>query len=547
MTTTRMPVEERPSKRARTQAQEQQDMTRSSRKQREDELAEMERALEEDEDEVVTTPGVFRTLLSQISDDDPSLQLVGLTELANLLSISTEDSLTGYMNIDQFVGPLVEIMRGSESEMMLLACRSLANLMEAVPAASANVAYGGAIPVLCSKLLEIEYIDLAEQALSTLERISRDYPASVVREGGLGACLAYLDFFPTNVQRTAVTTAANCARDISVDAFGSVRDVMPTLQNIIMGGDAKVVEGGCLCLSRVVASFRGLPDKLGQLCNPTLLGNMVQLLSQSSSSRPVNDATRTRLLQALTHAAASTKAATQLLQLDLVKTLHQLLTEQPAVLAAALQLVSAILPADEQRAETFRTDCPEAFDSFAVVMLPTLLDVFNSTVNGRIRQTTLRGVMQLLTHMAVDAVGDVPLASFVAGVLSSKDGSVVAVGVRLAQLLLRNDEEVYARKLETEGCIALIEGLAGTPLAYVPPQYDDDEDDEEDDEDEDEMEQIEIGAEDSQYLAKAFLESYHAKNPPEDKSTLRHFESLSKRLHEHDTLEEVARWIAGDA
>lgn len=49
---------------------------------------------------------------------------------------------------------------------MLLACRCLANLMEALPASTANVVYGGAVPILCQKLLEIHFIDLAEQALS---------------------------------------------------------------------------------------------------------------------------------------------------------------------------------------------------------------------------------------------------------------------------------------------------------------------------------------------------------------------------------------------
>jgi hypothetical protein len=33
-------------------------------------------------------------------------------------------------------------------------------------------------------------------ALSTLAKISVDFPASIVREGGLTACLTYLDFFP---------------------------------------------------------------------------------------------------------------------------------------------------------------------------------------------------------------------------------------------------------------------------------------------------------------------------------------------------------------
>src|SRR5436305_14409380 len=50
--------------------------------------------------------------------------------------------------------------------MMLLACRCIANLMDALRGSVANVVYGGAVPVLCQKLLDIQYIDVAEQALS---------------------------------------------------------------------------------------------------------------------------------------------------------------------------------------------------------------------------------------------------------------------------------------------------------------------------------------------------------------------------------------------
>lgn len=38
--------------------------------------------------------------------------------------------------------------------------------MEALPGVAPTVVYHGAIPVLCSKLIEISYIDLAEQTLS---------------------------------------------------------------------------------------------------------------------------------------------------------------------------------------------------------------------------------------------------------------------------------------------------------------------------------------------------------------------------------------------
>jgi hypothetical protein len=57
--------------------------------------------------------------------------------------------------------------QGDENlEAQMLACRCLANLMEALPGVAHSDVYHGAIPVLCSKLIEISCIDLAEQTLS---------------------------------------------------------------------------------------------------------------------------------------------------------------------------------------------------------------------------------------------------------------------------------------------------------------------------------------------------------------------------------------------
>jgi E3 ubiquitin-protein ligase TRIP12 len=47
----------------------------------------------------------------------------------------------------------------------VLACRAFAYLMEALPSSAASIVNYQAIPLLCAKLLAIEYIDVAEQAL----------------------------------------------------------------------------------------------------------------------------------------------------------------------------------------------------------------------------------------------------------------------------------------------------------------------------------------------------------------------------------------------
>lgn len=103
--------------------------------------------------------------------EDPSIQLIALQELSDLLLVSNEDNLAGQFSSDAFVKELVILMQPSEigeenPEIMLLACRSLANLMEAIRGSVANVVHGGAVPILCQKLLDIQFIDLAEQALS---------------------------------------------------------------------------------------------------------------------------------------------------------------------------------------------------------------------------------------------------------------------------------------------------------------------------------------------------------------------------------------------
>ena len=146
----------------------------------------------------------LKSMLNNIkSTADPTRRLVTLQELSELLSISTEDTLAGSFQVEQFVRELVKILggkgvnedededrdedsgehdedaalsaalamsnsyQGDENlEAQVLACRCLANLMEAMPGVAHTVVYHGAIPVLCSKLIEISYIDLAEQTLS---------------------------------------------------------------------------------------------------------------------------------------------------------------------------------------------------------------------------------------------------------------------------------------------------------------------------------------------------------------------------------------------
>lgn len=480
----------------------------------------------------------FRYLLDGLRrKDDPDKQLVALQELSEILLISNEDNLAGQFTPDAFVKELVSLMQPNEitgeqhPEIMLLACRSLANMMEALPASTASVVYGGAVSVLCQKLLEIDYIDLAEQALSTLEKISIEYPASIVREGGLTACLSYLDFFATGTQRVAVTTAANCCRNIPDDSFPVIKDVMPILLNVLGSNDQRVVEQASLCVSRIVESFRNQPSKLEELVSVDLLKAILRLLLPGATNL-IGPNIHTQFIRVLAFTArASPRLSAELFKMNVVETLYQILTgvsppsgtedvasklDSVLIMQAlihrpreqvleTLNVICELLPSEpatpevndrlevlsppeaslpssassrrsssnEKRIQLLE-DCKAEVKRFALILFPTLTDAFSSTVNLAVRQKVLSAQLKMLSNLDVDileeALKPVPFASFLASILSQQDHpTLVMPALRAAELLLSRLDNIYRYQLYREGVIAEITKLAAEVVEEPTP------------------------------------------------------------------------------
>ena len=499
----------------------------------------------------------LRTILTNLKQkEDSSLHLVALQELSEILLVSSEDNLSGHFSPDQYVKELVALMQpndfGEENpEIMLLACRCIANMMEALPASTSNVVYGGAVPILCQKLLEINFIDLAEQSLSvrlsivslmlssmltvlqTLEKISSEFPSSIVREGGLTACLTYLDFFPTSTQRTAVTIAANCCRNIPEDSFSVVRDVMPILLNVLNSSDQRVVEQGCICVSRIVESFKYEEGKLEQLISPGILKAMLRLLFPGSTSL-IKPNIQTQFLRVLAITArASPSLSVELFKLNVVDTLYQILTgvsppseskitspkmdsvvvmqaliHRPAEqILETLNVISEVLPnmskstlvcpneldiishatidngfglhsqiSSNERLELLQ-GCKDELRRFAVVLFPALTDAYSSTVNLSVRQKVLTAQLKMLSNLNTDILTDalrpVAYASHLASILWQQDHpTLVTFALQAAELLQKRLTSIYQDQFHREGVISEVSRLASRPHKVEPRKSD---------------------------------------------------------------------------
>ena len=182
------------------------------------------------------------------ADGDDIRQIAALNELCEVLVISSEESLIT-LSVDSFVPVLVNLMQAEHNpDAMLLAARALTSMADILPNSRGAIIHHGALPQFCSRLLTIEYIDLAEQSLLALEKLSHDHGGSCLREGGMMACLSYLDFFSLGMQRVALQTAANICRQLPAsDCWDQLSDSVPVLTNLLMHDDSRLVESACTC------------------------------------------------------------------------------------------------------------------------------------------------------------------------------------------------------------------------------------------------------------------------------------------------------------
>uniref|UniRef100_A0A8C2NG11 E3 ubiquitin-protein ligase n=1 Tax=Capra hircus TaxID=9925 RepID=A0A8C2NG11_CAPHI len=209
-------------------------------------------------------------LLQGLQASDESQQLQAVIEMCQLLVMGNEETLGGFP-VKSVVPALITLLQMEHNfDIMNHACRALTYMMEALPRSSAVVV--DAIPVFLEKLQVIQCIDVAEQALTALEMLSRRHSKAILQ------AVSIVKFFSINAQRNALAIAANCCQSITPDEFHFVADSLPLLTQRLTHQDKKSVESTCLCFARLVDNFQHEENLLQQVASKDLLTNVQQLL-----------------------------------------------------------------------------------------------------------------------------------------------------------------------------------------------------------------------------------------------------------------------------
>lgn len=318
----------------------------------------------------------IKSILAMLREEDEGQHLAGLNELCEYLAVATEETMVSFP-IDQTVPILINFL-GQElnPDVMLLAARALTNLADVFPPACSYIIRHGAVSAFCARLLNIEYIDLAEQSLQALEKLSHEHPGSLLRAGALVAVLSYVDFFQTGVQRVAVATAANICRGLSTEHVDAVSTTAPILIGLLSYADAKIVDSACLALTRIADAFSRSPEHMEMLVSFGLINSIVELVKVSdtgSITSQLSGSTFYGLVKLLaTCASASHVVAERLLQAGISGTLNTLLMTSPVLSATLASPGNALRSADQL----------QDLVSLANQLLPSIPDAFEAVLTS---------------------------------------------------------------------------------------------------------------------------------------------------------------------
>ncbi|KAI0464880.1 hypothetical protein LJB42_000093 [Komagataella kurtzmanii] len=266
----------------------------------------------------------INTLIDGLSErGDPYILLETLNELNETLLIMDLMMGRGFSVIKlcrSIVSIINDPLLQEQLELQLVACRCLYNLVELNPEFVHEVVYADAVLCLKLKLMDISYIDLAEQALQTMEIISRYQGRALLEDNCLEAVLQFLDFFTIHAQRKALSITANAFQSLSSRDIPIVESVFPTVQRIATEyTDPQCCESAWLTIARAVPKLINDPMLLERLIPVSLIQKLCALLptclGKSTSNSILSFRTCLKLINSLTLiASASPKISLNLIE-----------------------------------------------------------------------------------------------------------------------------------------------------------------------------------------------------------------------------------------
>ena len=454
---------------------------------------------------------------------DPYLVMETLNEISNSLlmmtSIQSERQVPTYLLAEK----LVAVISGypDHLELQVAACRCIYNLAEVNYELMHEIVSAGVIECLNSKLLDLSYIDMAEQALQALEIISRKAGKQCLNKGSVPIVLTFLDFFIIHTQRKALQVAANASVFIPKTKYNDIIDVFPTIKNVATQyTDAQCVESAWIFIANTIKNIYTTPEVLTAMIDLEFIKKLFEIFplclgNGTKSSGLVTFKTCILLLDSLSLLTSySPEFSNNLLQecdigsmimqiflsyehddvshsKNSTVTIDALLKCPKELLVTLLKLISSIIPLNSTAIKSQqKTDIgnytlvpeekhninaekiiliksnSESLHNFNLLIFPLLLNIYDATVEFKVRRLVLLSVLRMIYMSSPDELKSIIFKSKITSILAS----TINRGKNLLQHTIKNSKnsEDFKHYSLIFGSLLIIQSLInGNPVTFL--------------------------------------------------------------------------------
>ena len=420
---------------------------------------------------------MVQALLQTISSEDDMEVLPALSQLSTTLSLAPEDAFST-VSIENLITCLVSCLSRSFPDISLFALMSINSIFDSVANSVNAFAAAGGIGPLCAKLQNFEYIDMAEHAIKTLERLAFDHSTAILNEGVFAALINMMDFFEKNTQAKIVGFAVTIASTVSTEELliNHILPVIPVIASTLQyrGSDSLDMNRLGLkffsVLGESVLRISGndvekLKKHLEAIVEYGMLSNLIELVSASTEFKLPCFKLIRRLCE------YSAQIVFLFHQIDGISVVNSVLgsedpqAELPLHYLEAISLVDTLLPksAGDTELMQYYADNNYLLTSLRETIFPRILQIYEQSVNKTVRQVLLSIIRKIIqfsdTSFTLTGITPTEFACFTSEVMNSKSLEAIRTVLSIVLLLYEKIPGEISYSFLREGVAEKIEDL----------------------------------------------------------------------------------------
>ena len=419
-------------------------------------------------------PTIEKFFQSIESGDEPEI-VQSLAFLSSEFSM-VEEQILATQPLDKVLNLLLRCLNSGNSEVLLQSMTCITLILDTLPELSEIVVHYGGIQLICEKMNNFGFIDLSEQAVRALEKISFEFPMDTLEARAIESVVAIIDYFDLEVQKKILNIMCNSIRALeSIEIVE--RQILPQIPAILTlvkhKGTSdlrieKVLEFLTIFIENLIMILPQKGDNFKNYSKALVDYGMIRILLDIF---PSHLSLVLRLLYNLCdHSALVVKNFLTIGGFDIIKEAllgseflnNEMFTGILDLMDSLIPKIPATEPWNKEKLDFYNLH-PEHMQSFSELILPRTISIYENFLSKDDKMIMISILEKILKAANMDLISNYltcqSFSTFISELMISKDLSTVRAALRISLTLYEKIPQKISLNFAREGVIARIAAL----------------------------------------------------------------------------------------